>query len=59
MTPLLFKKLNLKEHSEILVVNALASFESELVALEDVAIQRSPADLQSIAFALAFVTQAG
>lgn len=56
MTPL-FKKLNLKEQTEILVVNAPASFEAELAALEGVAVQRSPTALESITFALAFVTQ--
>ncbi|MBW4482203.1 MAG: hypothetical protein KME14_06645 [Tildeniella torsiva UHER 1998/13D] len=56
MTPL-FKKLNLKAQTEILVVNAPASFESELAALEGVAVQRSPAAPEVITFALAFVTQ--
>ncbi|PZV09102.1 MAG: hypothetical protein DCF32_03145 [Leptolyngbya sp.] len=56
MTPL-FKKLNLKAQAEILGLNAPASFEPELAALEGVTIQRSPADLQSITFALVFVTQ--
>lgn len=52
-----FAKLNLKDHGEIVVVNAPASFEPELKALKDVAIRRSPADAASIAFSLAFVTR--
>ena len=39
----LFNKLNLKDHREILVVNAPASFESELAALTGVTVLRDPA----------------
>lgn len=56
MTPL-FKKLNLKAQTKILVVNAPPSFEPELMALADVAVQRQVEAVDTIAFALAFVTQ--
>ena len=56
MTPI-FKKLNLKDQNEILVINSPESFEPELASLSDVTIQRSIGDLQQINFSLAFVTQ--
>ncbi len=56
MTPL-FKKLNLKDQSEILVVNAPTGFEAELAALEGIVIQREVDVVGTTAFALAFVTQ--
>ena len=37
----LFDKLNLKDHREILVVNAPGSFESELATLTGVAVLRA------------------
>ena len=49
-------KLNLKDHDEILVVNAPASFEPEVKALDGVAVKRKPADVKEIAFFLGFVT---
>jgi len=49
-------KLNLKEHDEIVVVNAPASFEAEVKALDGVAVKRKPADAKEIRFFLAFVT---
>jgi hypothetical protein len=55
MTPL-FRKLNLKDQSEILVLNAPASFESELTTLEGITIQRDADRITAITFALAFVT---
>jgi hypothetical protein len=58
MTPL-FRKLNLKDQSAILVLNAPASFESELAALTDISIQRDPDRVEVMTFVLAFVmTQA-
>ncbi|HEX3314843.1 MAG TPA: hypothetical protein VHR72_08140 [Gemmataceae bacterium] len=54
MTPL-FKKLNLGSHRDILVVDAPASFEPELAALDGVAIARDPKQAKSIAFAVVFV----
>lgn len=56
MTPL-FKKLNLKDQTEILVVNAPESFEAELDALTDVAVVRDVAAMDTITFALLFVQQ--
>ncbi len=55
--PPIFKKLNLKAASEILVLHAPASFEPELAALSGVKVQRSAAKVTSVHFALAFVTQ--
>ena len=52
----LFDKLNLKDHREILVVNAPLSFESELAALTGVTVLRDPGKVQTIRFALAFAT---
>jgi hypothetical protein len=50
-------KLNLKDHDEIVVVNAPASFEPEVKALDGVTVKRKPADVKEIAFFLAFVTK--
>jgi len=52
-----FDKLNLKDHKEILVLNAPASFEPELKTLRSVTIQRDIASAGQIGFSLAFVTQ--
>lgn len=52
-----FKKLNLKDHKEILVLNSPESFEPELALLEGVAVKRSLEDIQHVEFSLAFVTQ--
>jgi hypothetical protein len=51
-----FKKLNLKQEQEILVVNAPSSFEPELLALEGVTVLRDPKKLKAIHFALVFAT---
>lgn len=56
MTPI-FKKLNLKDQKEILVLNPPESFEPELAALTGVSIQRSVEEVEQINFSLAFVTQ--
>ena len=53
----IFKKLNLKDLTEILVLNAPQSFEAELAALESVRVLRQLEDAQAIDFALAFVTR--
>ena len=50
-------KLNLKDHDEIVVVNAPASFEPEVKALDGVTVMRRPADVTEITFFLAFVTK--
>ena len=52
----LFDKLNLKDHREILVVNAPLSFESELAALTGVTVLRDPGKVKVVRFALAFAT---
>lgn len=52
MTTPLFKKLNLKAPTAIVVLDAPASFEPELAALEGVAILREAAEAS---FAIAFV----
>jgi len=57
MTPL-FKKLNLKDQRCVWVLNAPASFEPELAALEGVQIQRSLDEAGEVGFALAFVANA-
>jgi hypothetical protein len=54
MTPL-FTKLNLGSHRDILVVDAPASFEPELAALDGVTIRRTAKGMKSIAFAHVFV----
>lgn len=53
--PTTFEKLNLKEQTEIVVVNAPASFEPELAALKNVKVVREVKGAKEIAFALAFV----
>jgi hypothetical protein len=51
-----FDKLNLKNQTQILLLNAPASFEPELARLRDVTILRRLQDLDDIEFSLAFVT---
>src|SRR5262245_50086128 len=51
-----FDKLNLKDQTEIVVVNAPPSFEPELSRLRGVQVRRTPADVAAIEFSLAFVT---
>jgi len=55
--PPLFKKLNFKGQTDLLVVNAPTSFEPELEALAGVTIHRHVDSLAIIEFSLAFVTQ--
>ena len=55
MTTPLFKRLNLKDHKEILVLDAPSSFDNELKALKNVKVLRSTAGLKSVDFAIAFV----
>jgi hypothetical protein len=50
-----FEKLNLKDQSQIAVLNAPESFEPELAALYGVKIRRDLQDLDEIGFSLAFV----
>jgi hypothetical protein len=53
----IFNKLNWKGHPEILILNAPASFEAELAALDNVTIRRSLDDIREVTFSLAFVTK--
>ena len=50
-------KLNLKDQTAVLVVNAPPSFESQLKARDGVTVKRRPADVKSFDFSLAFVTR--
>ena len=52
-----FQKLNLKVQTDLVILNAPASFESELRALENVKIHRRASAVKQIEFALAFVTK--
>jgi hypothetical protein len=55
-----FKKLNLKDQTEIVVLNAPESFEPELARLETlqgIAIRRDLKEVRQVAFSLAFVTK--
>ena len=54
--PSVFAKLNLKAQREIVVINAPASFESEIAALNNVTILRDPKRAKSVEFALVFAT---
>jgi len=55
MTPL-FKKLNLGDHREILVLNGPESFEADIQLLEDVDVFRKTKRGHEIGFAIYFVT---
>ncbi|HVZ83844.1 MAG TPA: hypothetical protein VG893_09225 [Terracidiphilus sp.] len=55
--PTVFDKLNLKDQSEILVLNAPESFVPELAKLRGVTIRRSLREVGEIPFVLAFVTR--
>jgi hypothetical protein len=54
MSPI-FKKLNLKDQHDILVVNAPASFESDIATLSGITVRRDLNKVAAISFALAFV----
>jgi hypothetical protein len=53
----IFDKLQLKDHKEMLVLNAPESFESDLAQLDGIQIHRKLADTKEIKFSLAFVTK--
>jgi len=53
---MVFAKLNLKDHKQILVLDSPASFESELAALKGVEIIRDLKKAKAVTFSLAFVT---
>jgi hypothetical protein len=57
MTTPLFKKMNLKDQKEILVLNSPPSFEAELEGLRGVKVHRKVAGLKAVDFAIAFVIQ--
>ena len=52
-----FKKLNLKDQAEIVVLDPPASFEPEIAALEGVAVRPSVDEVGQVQFSLAFVTR--
>jgi len=52
-----FKKLNLKDQTEIVVEAAPASFEPEIAALHGVSVKRTLRGTSPVAFALVFVTR--
>ncbi len=52
-----FKKLNLKDQKEILVINSPESFEPELASLGGVTIRRSTDSVDKAEFSLAFVSE--
>src|SRR5271157_1372433 len=51
-----FAKLNLKDHKQIVVLDAPSSFERELAALEGVEVIRDLKKAKQVTFSLAFVT---
>jgi hypothetical protein len=53
----IFDKLNLKNLTKILVLNAPQSFEPELAALHGITISRSMRGLAEVEFSLTFVTR--
>lgn len=52
-----FEKLNLKDHTRILVLQAPQSFEPELKTLRGITIERDLKSARDIEFSLAFVTK--
>lgn len=52
--PSIFQKLNLKDQTEVVVVNAPASFEPEIAALTGLSVLRDPRAAKTISFAIAF-----
>ena len=52
-----FAKLNLKEHNDIVIVNAPESFEREIASLKGVTVRRSMSDAKQVAFSLTFATK--
>jgi hypothetical protein len=56
MSPL-FHKLNLKQQTEIVVLNAPDTFQVELSALNEISVLRDVESVEAITFSLAFVTK--
>lgn len=53
----LFKKLNLKDQNQVVVLNPPESFEPELETLQSAAVIRDAGEVDNIDFMLAFVTK--
>ena len=51
----LFKKLNLKDQREIIVVNMPAGFEESVFALDDVTVREKPSKWSTVEFVIFFV----
>ena len=49
-----FAKLNLKDQTDIVIVNAPASFEPEIASLDGVTVRRSMSDAKHVDFSLSF-----
>ena len=52
-----FSKLNLKDQTDIVIVNAPESFEREIASLKGVTVRRSMSDAKQIEFSLTFATR--
>ena len=52
-----FAKLNLKDHTDIVVMNAPASFEPQIASLRGVTVRRALSGAKQVSFSLAFVTK--
>ena len=51
-----FAKLNLKDQTDIVIVNAPASFEPEVASLRGITVRRALSDAKQVVFSLAFAT---
>lgn len=52
-----FAKLNLKDQTEIVIVNAPESFEPEIASLKGVTVRRSMSEAKHVDFSLSFATK--
>jgi hypothetical protein len=52
-----FAKLNLKDQTDIVILNAPESFEPEIASLKGVTVRRSMADAKQVDFSLSFATK--
>jgi len=52
-----FAKLNLKDQTDIVIVNAPESFEREIASLKGVTVRRSMSDAKQVEFSLTFATK--
>jgi hypothetical protein len=53
----IFKKLNLKDQKQVVIVNTPESFEQEIAPLKDLSVLRDAQEADEITFMLAFVTK--